>query len=180
RTIAVAVLILAVFGVACGGGETAGRTPAPTAEATTRPIIILPLGRTGSRDGAEITLHSVRRSTQQDTMTAPEGREWLLVDLTVRNSSEGAFSLQIEFRDRDEVPLERAHPPGVEPALESPISPGQEVRGEVAFLAPARMLGGTIIYGPGEYRWALEMGMFSIEESARTVRRAGLTGRGEI
>lgn len=160
----VVVSLLGTAGLACSGDNSDSATPIETATATQRPTIILPLGRTGTSEGAEITLHRVRRSNEAAGVRPPAGMEWLLAELTVRNTSDEPFTLQIRFRDRDLTDLDRAHPPGVEAALDSPISPGEEVHGEVAFLAPAGLVGGTIIYGPGDYRWALQLGMYPIDE----------------
>lgn len=164
-TLLTGIFALALFGAGCAGGnEAALPAPSMTVEVTSRPIVILPLGRTGSSDGAEITVHRVRRSNEEAGVSAPEGREWLLVDLTVGNNSAEPVMLQIRFRDRDVVDLERAYPPGVQEALDKPVPAGEAVRGEVAFLAPAGLIGGTILYGPDEYRWALQLGMFPIDE----------------
>lgn len=160
-----AIVAVLAFATASCGDEADQGLPSPTvAESAGPSILILPLGRTARSEEAEITIHRVRRSGDEQGSRPPEGREWMLVEVSVFNTSSQAVRLLIQFRDRNEDDLDRAYPPGVEEALDSPVAPGASVRGEVAFLAPRGMVGGTIVYGPGDIRWALQMGMFPVDE----------------
>ena len=135
-------------------------TTIATAQPTRGPVItIIPIGRTAISESAEITIHGVRRSDNEGGESTPAGFTWLLLDLSVQHLGPEALPLAARLIHADGREFERARPPGVSAELDAPLAAGAGARGEIAFLVETRMVGGILIYGLGEERWALELGM---------------------
>ncbi len=147
--------------VAACGSDTPAATPTaiPTVAGTRAPtLVIIPLGKPARSDDAEITINGIRPSDNEGDETPPDGFEWLLFDVSVQNTGAEPFTLYLSLSHADGRTFEQAHPPTSSPELDMPIAGGTSVQGEAAFLVDKGTLGGILIYGPGEARWALELG----------------------
>jgi len=135
-----ALVLVLCCQTACGAGSdsTAAATPTlpppATIAATTPPIPIFLIGDVARNDTAEITVHGLRRSRNEGGGSPPEGSLWLLLDISVSNLGPRALPLEASFTAVDGHEYERVQPPSISTALASPIDPGANPRGEIAFL----------------------------------------------
>jgi hypothetical protein len=149
---------------ACGAGSDSTavatptlRPPSATIAATTPPIPIFLVGDVARNDTAEITVHRLRRSRSEGGGSPPEGSIWLLLDISVSNLGPRALPLEASFTAVDGHEYERVQPPGIGTALASPVEPGADPRGEIAFLIEETTTYGTLIYGLGGLTWAIQL-----------------------
>jgi hypothetical protein len=166
-------MIAALLIVACGGGDgatsaakstatraaTADRTRDPSATREPSGPRIVVFGQTVSRDGAEFTVHGYRRSSDENGRKPPAGQEWLIFDLTVSNTSQAPFDIAAGLRDSDGRMLKQASDLGLADEIKQQVEPGESLRGEIAFAAQKDDTP-DLLFGPGTYLWAIELGMF--------------------
>lgn len=156
--------LLAALLAACGGGSPANNatvtpTPAPGATPTaTYGQQIIAFGRTVSKDGASFTANSYRRTANENGHAAPQGKEWLIFDLTVSNAGETAFDVAIDLRDDYGQAIERATDLDLADEFAQTVQAGQTVRGQVAFVAP-KGVGPTLRFGPNDFLWAIQVSL---------------------
>jgi hypothetical protein len=137
-------------------------TPTPEATVARAPaasIRIYPLGQTAAGEIGEATIHNVRFSSAEGAARPPEGHQWMLFDVALRNlgTEPQQFHVRLVNLLDEEVP--RAYPPGVIGELDTLVEGGAELRGEIAFLVTVDRLQGVLFYGIGDVVWALQLGM---------------------
>jgi hypothetical protein len=162
-----ALVTVSLLVAACGGSGPA-QPPTPAAASTATPIVvpasiqapaitIVLLGEVARNETAEITIHSVRRSSDEGGETPPEGFRWVLLDISLQHLGQQPLAFETTFVHTDGREHAPAHPPGVSAGLAAPIEPGASLRGEIAFLLDDRTRHGTLIFGLGVATWAIQL-----------------------
>lgn len=140
-----------------------GTTEGPTDEPAEEPSGgVFAVGDTADFDGLKITLNGVRTS-QGDEYFPPENDKFILIDLTIENTTNEAQTvstlMQMSLMDPESFAYDVAIFADTKGSVDGEIAPGRKVRGEVAFDVPQADFYEFIFEDPfvgGQAIWKLE------------------------
>ncbi|HEY0069546.1 MAG TPA: DUF4352 domain-containing protein [Chloroflexia bacterium] len=121
------------------------------------------VGDTGESDDLRITLNSVRRTTS-GLLSPDAGKEYLIVNLTAENPTDGEkivsslLNFSIANPDGDEI--SQSFTAGVETSFDGTIAAGDQLTGEIAYEVKEGATGLELVFDPilggDQLRWALD------------------------
>jgi len=142
--------------------QVAGESPQPTV-VEEPDVLNLRLGDTAKVGDAEVTANSFRMDAGGEFLKPDPGNVWIIVDVTVVNTGDDAYSLssllQTGARGADGREYDIAFGPDLMGSLDGSIPAGDMLRGEAGFEVPETASGLQFVFkqalGAQQARWNL-------------------------
>ena len=110
-----------------------------------------PIGTIQTVGDAEVTVHGVRESEGEGSLTPGAGNKWLLVDVSARNAGGDSYTLSSMLQCRLRDSMGNDYPVAIGPPIPAPfdgmIPVAGAIQGEVPFEVPSTATGLVFVFG---------------------------------